>query len=66
MKKIFGLAYINLKGCACINHPHYDLYEDDGTGNKTGRWIACILTDKEGANLIRKWIKRHNEENNAI
>ena len=57
-RKKLALAYIRLKGASCIQHPHYDLYTDE----KEPCNIACILTDKEGAKLIRKWIKKHNKE----
>lgn len=61
--KKLGLCYLREKNMACIKHPHYDLYEDDGTGKNTGYSVACILpSDKESINLIRKWIKKHNEE----
>ena len=61
--KKLGLCFIRESGMSCIRHPHYDLYEDDGTGNNTGYWIACVLhSDKQSINLIRKLIKKHNEE----
>jgi hypothetical protein len=54
------LTYIRLplgtKGC--ISQSHYDLH----TVEKQPSNIACILTNKEGATLIRKWIRRENEE----
>lgn len=59
MKKL-KLSYINYKNMSCIPHPHYDLHTD---GQKLEN-IACILTDKKGAKLIRKLIKRYNESNN--
>lgn len=64
--KNLRLSYISNKGLNCIQHPHYDLYEDDETGQNTGSNVACILfADKESINLIRKWIKKHNEEQNV-
>ena len=57
----YKLTYINDSNGVCIPHPHYDLHTvepDDGAFN-----IACISTDKEGAKLIRKWIKRDKDEN---
>lgn len=60
MKNKLNLVYIKEKNMSCIPQPYYDLYEDNGKG--TGYNIACILTDKEGAKLIRKWIKQHNED----
>lgn len=46
----------------CIAHPHFDLC----TLEKNPLNVACILTDAEGAKLIRKWIKIHNKGiNNA-
>ncbi len=56
MKDKLKLTYIPYVGCSCIQHPHYDLHTDE----KEPSNVACILTDKEGAKLIRKWIKRHN------
>jgi hypothetical protein len=57
MKKL-KLTYIPFSYGNCIPHPHYDLHTDE---QKPGN-IACILTDKEGAKLIRKWIKDYNKE----
>jgi len=53
------LTYIRLsKGVSsCIPQSHYDLH----TVEKQPSNVACILTDKNGAELIRKWIKIHNE-----
>lgn len=53
------LTYIRLpKGIVgCIPESHYDLHTDE----KEPSNVACILTNKKGANLIRKWIKVHNE-----
>jgi hypothetical protein len=42
----------------CIPRSHYDLHTDE----KQPSNIACILTDKDGAKLLRKWIKIHNQE----
>ena len=54
------LTYIRIpKGTqGCIPESHYDLH----TIEKEPSNIACILTNKEGAKLIRKWIKRNNLE----
>ena len=52
------LTYINSQTGVCIPHPHYDLHTDE----EDPKNIACILTDKEGAKLIRKWIKQHNSK----
>lgn len=54
------LTYIRLpKGTkGCIPQSHYDLH----TCEKHPSNVACILTDKEGASLIRKWIEVHNLE----
>jgi len=60
--KKLGITYIPYKGASCIQHPHYDLYEDDGKGEGTGYAVACILaSDKESVKLIRQWIKQHNK-----
>jgi len=51
------LTYMNhSKGMLCISRPHYDLHTVEDNGECFN--IACILTDKEGAKLIRKWIKK--------
>ena len=59
MKKL-KLTYIRLpRGTVdCIPENHYDLHTDE----KEPENIACILTDKDGAKLLRKWIKQHNKE----
>lgn len=57
MKKL-KLSYIPFKDCNCIPHPHYDLH----TVEKNPQNIGCIFTDKEGAKLIKKWIKNHNKD----
>ena len=51
------LVYLPYKDMMCIKHPHYDLC----TLEKEPKNIGCILTDKDGAKLIRKWIKEHNK-----
>lgn len=51
------LVYLPYKNMSCIQHPHYDLC----TLEKEPKNIGCILTDKDGAKLIRKWIKEHNK-----
>jgi len=58
MNKKLQLIYIRLpKGIVgCIPESHYDLC----TLEKEPKNIACILTDKEGAKLIRKWIRIEN------
>jgi len=52
------LTYIRLpKGTkGCIEQSHYDLH----TVEKESLNIACILTNKNGAKLIRSWIEKHN------
>lgn len=50
------LVYLKDKNLGCIPHAHYDLC----TNEKEPQNIACILTDKDGAKLIRKWIKNYN------
>ena len=50
------LVYLSNKNMNCIPHPHYDLC----TVEKEPKNVACILTDKDGAKLIRKWVKEHN------
>ena len=57
MKKL-KLVYIRHKDMDCIKHPHYDLCTDE----KSPANVACILTDKDGAKLFRKWIKAYNKE----
>lgn len=57
MKKL-KLTYLKEKNSMCISRPHYDLH----TIEKQPSNIACILTDKTGAKLIRKWIREQNEE----
>jgi len=57
MKKL-QLVYLRDKGMGCIPHAHYDLC----TLEKAPKNVACILTGKEGATLIKKWIKKHNKE----
>ena len=44
---------------SCIQHSHYDLC----TLEKSPKNIACVLTDKQGIKLLRKWVKKHNESN---
>ena len=56
MKKL-KLTYIQFK-CITVNVPHYDLHTDE----KHPSNVACISTDKEGAKLIRKWVKEYNKE----
>jgi hypothetical protein len=51
------LVYLKEKGMACISHAHYDLC----TIEKEPKNVACILTDKSGARLLRSWIKSYNE-----
>lgn len=59
--KKLGLVYIREKGCTCIQHPHYDLYEDNGLGTNTGYAVACILAyDKDTVKLLKKWVKENN------
>ncbi len=55
------LTYIRVsKGTVgCIPESHYDLH----TVEKRPSNLACILTDKDGAKLIRAWIRKHNEKN---
>jgi len=57
MKKL-KLIYIPYKYASCIQHPHYDLC----TNEKEHCNIACILMDKNGADLIRKLVKLYNKE----
>lgn len=59
MKDKLQLTYIRLPEGAlgCIPQSHYDLC----TLEKNPSNVACILTDAEGAKLIRKWIKEHNK-----
>ena len=57
-KQKLQLIHIPWKNCSCIHHPHYDLC----TLEKCPKNIGCILTDNDGAKLIRKWIKQHNKE----
>ena len=59
MKKKLKLTYIRLpKGTiGCIPESHYDLHTDE----KEPLNVACILTDKDGAKLIRGLIKKYNE-----
>ncbi len=54
------LTYVQIpKGTfGCIPESHYDLHTDEREPEN----IGCILTDKEGAKLIRKWIKQHNKD----
>lgn len=63
-KNKLHLTYLSEKNMNCIPHPHYDLWEEAKPGSKRGYNIACILTDKQGAKLIRKWIKEYNNEKN--
>lgn len=58
MKKL-KLTYVRLPvgTFGCIPENHYDLHTDE----KEPTNIACILTDKEGAKLIRKWINIEND-----
>jgi hypothetical protein len=51
------LVFLRDKWMSCIPHAHYDLC----TLEKEPKNIGCILTDKDGAKLIRKWIKEHNK-----
>lgn len=59
MKKL-KLTYVRIpKGTiGCIPESHYDLH----TVEKNPLNVACILTGKDGAKLIRKWIKNYNEK----
>ena len=57
-KQKLQLIHIPWKNCSCISQPHYDLC----TLEKYPKNIGCILIDKDGAKLIRKWIKQHNKE----
>ena len=50
------LTWIPCK-CLAVNVPHYDLH----TVEEHPSNIACIATNKEGARLIRKWIKKYNQ-----
>jgi len=52
------LVYIPFNDMNCIRPPHYALC----TLEKEPKNIGCFLIDKEGAKLIRKWIKQHNKE----
>ena len=55
------LSYIRLPEGAigCIPRSHYDLH----TVEKDPSNVACILPgSKEAIKLIRKWVKRHNQE----
>lgn len=56
MDKKLQLVYLRDKYLGCIPHAHYDLctLEDEPLN------VACILTDKEGAKLIRGLLKEHN------
>ena len=58
MNKKLKLTYVRLpKGIVgCIPESHYDLHTDE----KEPKNIACILTDKEGATLIKSLIDIHN------
>jgi len=58
MDKKVKLTYVRLpKGTkGCIEQSHYDLHTDE----KNPSNIACVLTDKEGAKLLRSWIEAHN------
>lgn len=51
------LVYLSNKNMSCIRHPHYDLC----TLEKEPKNIGCVLTNKYGAKLIKKWIKEHNK-----
>lgn len=54
-KEKLQLTWIPYKNINCIPHPHYDLHRGEYN-------VACILTDKEGAKLIRKWMRKENNE----
>ena len=56
MDKKLQLVYLRNKDMGCIPHAHYDLC----TLEKSPENIGCILTDKDGAKLIRSWIEKHN------
>ena len=58
MDKKLKLTYIRLpKGTqGCIPESHYDLHTDEEKPSN----VACILTDKEGAKLIRGLLDIHN------
>lgn len=58
MKKKLKLTYIRLpKGTiGCIPESHYDLHTDENEPSN----VACILTGKDGAKLIRGMIKKYN------
>ena len=54
------LTYIRLpKGAiGCIPQSHYDLHTDEELPSN----VACILTDKEGAKIIRQLVSIYNKE----
>lgn len=56
--KKLKLTYIPYSYGSCIPSPHYDLHTVENEPSN----IACILTGKDGAKFIRKWIKKHNLE----
>jgi len=58
MNKKLQLIYLPIKDASCIPHPHYDLCTDEENPEN----IACILTNNNGAKLIKSLIKRHNKE----
>jgi hypothetical protein len=53
------LTYVPYR-CFTTTVPHYDLHTIENNGDYYN--IACIVTDKKGAKLIRKWIARENEK----
>lgn len=59
MKKL-KLTYIRIpKGTVgCIPQSHYDLHTDEVEPKN----IACILTDKEGAKIIKDMVRIFNDE----
>ena len=53
------LTYINVRGCACIEHPHYDLWIEED--HEEPRNIGCILiANKSSKKIIEKMIKLYN------
>ncbi len=59
MKKL-KLTYIRIpKGTiGCIPQSHYDLHTDEAKPKN----VACILTDKEGAKVIKTMVRIFNDE----
>jgi len=44
------LTWIPFKGCPAITWPHYDLHTDEDKPQN----IACISTNKKGAEILRR------------